>query len=57
MSDCLIKVKYSFLKGFMSKDDFNEEEGYYLKIKVYDTGPVMTREEEIIILKPLASLR
>jgi hypothetical protein len=41
----------------MSKDDFNEEEGYYLKIKVYDTGPVMTREEEIIILKPLASLR
>ena len=42
------------VKGF---DESTEQEKNYLQVKVIDNGPMFTRDEQFIILKPLTSFR
>ena len=44
----------SLVKGF---DESTEQEKNYLQVKVIDNGPMFTRDEQFIILKPLTSFR
>jgi hypothetical protein len=54
MTGGIIKVKMALRKGF---DESTEQEKDYLQVKVTDSGPVFTRDEQFIILKPLTSFR